>query len=285
MIQPEQKPLSVLEKIARAANKFGLYDFLIKPVYNVSQFTSPVTIPFDQDALTGQSITQSSLTIARTSASIGGVTYFHACDHNAVVGSSDTAQVIHEGNNIAFNRLYVWFPDLDVAISKISVNTAFGLNVSAYTSDNYSLVSAQLQIYTLQNNLQGGFQPEIILDKTYSSGLGNLTATGTQMFMVDDEITNWNGDGLFYGGVPVIFNWILTCTLGTGTSQQGIIPLHPYQAVNVPKTMGRSEIKLHANAALTHGDRMLKKQANLMRVDYVGTNIDGKDTKERLEVE
>lgn len=252
---------------------FSVLSYLIKPVYNVGDFGEDVVIPFDQEALALQSVTPSTSTIARTTETFGSVSAFPVDEHTSALSNIDAFGVANKGNNTQYTRINSWRPDMDVVLYKLDVNVAFGLNVSAYTSGNFSLTSVRLKIYTIEANAG----QRVLMDTTWTSGLGNLGATGSQIFIINEDDLL---DTQVYSGFPVIFEWTVTCGTGVGTRQEGIMPWFVYQASALTKTATRSELRIHVHAAVSHADKVLKRQQNEQRLDYSGINVRGRQNSD-----
>lgn len=253
---------------------FSVLSYLIKPVYNVGDFGEDIVIPLDQDLLTLQSITPSTSTFARTTETFGAVSAFPVDDHTTLASDKDAIGIAHEGNDTQFSRIYSWRPDMDVVLYKLDVNAAFGLNVSAYTSGNFSLTSVRIKIYTIEANAN----QRIIFNEVYTSGLGNLTATGSQIFVINEDVLL---DTEVYSGFPVIFEITVTSGTGVGTRQEGVLPWFPYQAAALIKSFSRSELRFHCHASVSHADKVLKRQQNDKKLDYGGINVLGKQNNEQ----
>lgn len=269
LLQIAQQPLQSL----------GIGSYLIKPVYNVGDYGEDFTLPFDQDLLTGQAIVFSTSTIARTDEDIqiaGTSTSLSPVDaHDTNFSDIDDGQILHEGDDTAYSRQFVFTPDMDAVLYKLDFNLCFGLNVSAYTNGNFALTSATILIQQLGNN--GGLIQ--LYSNTFTSGLGNLAATGTQLFIINADVIT---DIELYAGRPVIITLSTTIATGTGTEQVGIVPWFCYQTTAVPKSFSRSTIGMHLHAAVSHADKVLRRQANDQRLDYDGVRVDMKTNKEYM---
>ena len=256
----------------------GIYAYLIKPVYNVGDYGEDVVIPLDQDNLTYTSITWASSTFARTTEDVAGITTFPMDDHTTLASDKTTGGIANEGLNTQFDRIYSWRPDMDAVCYKIDFSMAFGLLVTNYAANNFKITSVRCKMFVVEANAN----QRVLSDITWQSGLGNLAANGSQVFLVKEDVL---ADIELYSGFPILIQITMTCGTGTGDRNEGILPWFPSQAADLVKSFARSEIRMHLHAAVSHADKVLRRQQNEQKLDYSGMNVRGMNNNEPLPVE
>lgn len=202
----------------------------IKKNYNFAQTNTDIFIPFN-DILTAQAITFSTLT------SLTGTTdesNFPIEDVPIVISNTDSGAILHAGNDTQFDRIYTWRPPYSGILYKFGLHLALGLNVSAQSAGNFNLGTVVITI-SQQNPTR------VIYQQTYLSGATNITATGTNVFVIDDTQTP---KAHFEPDQPVTIRIVMTVTTGTGTRQEGLIPFYTKQLAANPKIFSLSGIIL-----------------------------------------
>ena len=246
----------------------------IKPVYDVSNYGEDITIQCGIDNLSLQSITASTASFFKATETVNidgtATTTFPLEDLDIVLTDIDTFAIAHEGNNTAFNRIYVIEPDMTAFVYKASIKMAFALNVSAFTSSTFDLESVQFIIKQSVNDSM----TELIDNFSVTATLTGLTNTGTQIFLIvaDRHYTNFKA----IKGRPITIQIIVNETTGTGTRQVGLMPCFPFQAAAVIKPVTTSVMSLHLHPALDHAFPVFRDQNAMQLLDYSGvSNPDG----------
>lgn len=187
------------------------------------------------DTLTLQDITVSSSSIARTTRTIDGAVHASCEDYEAVLSNTNTLPILHEGNDTQFSREYFFTAPCNFRLTKVNIHIGFGLNVSAYTSGDPNLDSVDIKLHRFSDVRRE------IASARYSSGLSALSATGSQIFLVDDSffITE-NFDTGDYLSVEIVTN----ATAGMTTRQEGVMPMYPTQLASTAKLLSQSAFEV-----------------------------------------
>ena len=222
----------------------------VTPVYNISSEIVPTFLAFGTDVLTSQSVTLSTAVITRSTD--GG--NFPIDDIPYFLSNIDTVGLIHEGDDTVFSRIYTWTPDFTTLVYKATFNIAMGLNVSVYTALNFNI--GRLRITVRQRE-----PVRVIYDQILASGAANQAATGLSYHIFNADISE-----PFYAlaGRPIDITIELTSTAGTGTRQEGILPVFPFQAAAVTKMFSLSGVVFYGHAGIDYGDPVFKD--NLGRI-------------------
>ena len=242
----------------------------IKPVYDVSNYGEDLSIQLGIDTLTLQSITASTSTFEKLTDSIkldgSATTVFPVEDMDLVLSDTDVFGIAHEGNNTAFDRIYVFEPDMTAYVYKASIKAAFGLNVSAYSSGNFAIDNVHVSIKQLINS----DLTEVIDEFDLPCTLANLTATGSQIFIAvaDRHYTNFKA----VKGRPITIQITIAETTGTGTRQVGIMPCFPFQAAAIIKPVTTSVLSVHVHPTLDHAFPVFRDQNSMQLLDYSGVS-------------
>jgi len=186
--------------------------------------------------LTMTAITPSTATFAQETEQDGS---FPSDDFDIIISNVDEIGLVNEGDDTQFNRIYQWKPSFSTMVHKLNIVLGTALNVSAYTSGNFSLDSVRVVV---TENLPDGTLRNNIFDKTIVSGLGNLTATGTQIFLLKVKSDReFKIDSANVLQIQLITN----TSLGTGTSQEGLLPFYCFNTTATNKFFTNSQVKLH----------------------------------------
>ena len=215
------------------------------PTANALDYGQDIPLHLTSVGFTEQSITFSSSAITR-SLHEGGQP-LDAIPH--VYSDTDTGLILHEGNDAAFDVDYVFENDMPAVVYKISINVCMGLNVSAYSSGNFNLNDLIVTI------TQKGSTTKSLYTNTFNSGATTTTATGTTLHWFTVDVVE---PFQLFPNQPLTINLKLDTTLGSGTSQEGIVSVAPYVKTAVMKSFAESAIIFHVHADLSHADDIFR---------------------------
>lgn len=164
-------------------------------------------------------------------------------DPGRFFSSSDAGYIINEGNNNQFSENFSFRPNISGVLTQMRLNFAMALNVSSYTSGNFSLDGVGVTVNSYQNSTQpvpfsSNGQIELLPEVDFTP----LTATGTQIIIVRTVL---NGSVQLVPGQPLTVELTLDTTLGTGNSQAGLLPFFPLYATTANKFNYESSLQLH----------------------------------------
>jgi len=225
------------------------------PVYNTGDYGEDISLHLTSVGFTEKSITFSSAAITR-SLDEGGQP-LDAIPH--VYSDTDTGLILHEGDDATFNTDYVFNSDMPAVIYKTSINVCMGLSVSAYSSGNFNLNNLVVTIK------EKGASDRVIYTNTFNSGATTTTATGVTLHWFTVDVVQ---PFQVFPNQPITINLTLDTSLGSGTSQEGIVSVAPYVKTAVMKSFAESCIILHAHADLAHADDVFR--FNMKRVSQLG---------------
>lgn len=142
-----------------------------------------------------------------------------------VTSSADSIALVNEADDTAFDEEFALKPRRAFELQQVHINLCAGLNVSSYDSGNFVMSAVQVDIvqYTAESNYP------IVLNLRYATGHANLAATGTQLMIVKDSPNI--ARVLLSPNDHISVRVRTTSSLGTGTSQAGICPIFPLNAV------------------------------------------------------
>lgn len=204
----------------------------------------PVALGLDS-ALALQSITPSTSTFIQAVEQDGS---FPAEDIDLIVSNVDAIGIAHEGDDTEFDRIYSWKPSFNTKIHKLNLICAIGFNVSAHSSGNFALGSVKV---TITENLPDGTIRNTITTETLESGHGNLTATGSQVFIFK---VRTHRDIILDQANNIQVRIETTTVNDTGTFQVGILPFFCFQSEAISKWFTGSQFKLHLKEIVKHGN-------------------------------
>lgn len=217
----------------------------VLPTANVLDYGQDVSLHLTTVGMTEQAITFSSAAITR-SLDEGGQP-LDAFPH--VYSDIDDGLLLHEGNDTTFDTDYVFNSDMIAVVYKLSVNVCFGLNVSAYGAGNFNLGDLVVTVTE-----QGGSKRNLYTN-TFQSGAANLAATGTSLHWFTVDIVQ---PFQIFPNQPITVNLKLETSLGTGTSQAGIVSVAPFLNTAVMKSFNESVVSFHVHADVAHADDVFR---------------------------
>ena len=225
------------------------------PTANVLDYGEDLALHLTTAGLSEKSITFSSAAITRSTDDSGQP--LDAIPH--VYSDTDTGLILHEGNDTTFNESYVFNSDMPAVIYKVSINVCMGLSVSAYSSGNFNLGNL---IVTITSE---GASTKNIYTNTFASGATTTTATGVTLHWFTVDVVQ---PFRVFPNQPVTINLKTDTTLGSGTSQEGIVTVAPFVKTAVMKSFAESCIIFHVHADLSHADDIFRY--NMQRVSNLG---------------
>ena len=212
-------------------------------VYGVDNFGTDVFLPILDANLTAQSITIS--TSAVTQSSDGGNVPIDPTD--LLFSDTDTIQLLHEGDDTAFDQTYRWRPDMSAIDYKTEVLLAIGLNVSSFTSGSIDLSDVFITITAVN-------QSEVLFKRTpFPIDMVAKTGATAAWFIFHADVVE---QFKVYSGNPIDIRVEIPAASETGTSvtQTGILPIFPYSTPAVMKPFTPSGFRFHIHASLDHAD-------------------------------
>lgn len=246
-------------------------NLLSKPTYDVSSYGEDLQLPLGTLPLALQSITWSTIDTLQ-------VVDSDMEHYSRLVSDIDTLGIMNEGDGVAFNETWHFLSDMSAFCYKFNLTFAVGLAVTAYTSGDHSVDSAQVIINEL---LPDGTKLREIANMTKNTGMVSLTATGTSIVIMTFE---GNTPFKIAQGNIIELQIILgrTDTL-VATTFEGIMPLFYFQEGSLAKLMIESTLALHLHPALDHAFPVFRDESIQEGLDYSGVAKDG-NSREHLPI-
>ncbi len=212
------------------------------PTYGVDNFGTKVFLPILDSALTAQTVDISAGTI--TQSTDGGFRSINETD--ILYSDTGTMQLLHAGNDTAFDQTYRWRPSMSAVIYKTEILLGVGLNVSSFTSGVIDLSDLTIQIG------EAG-QVEVAYKNTFPITMTAKTGASPAWFIFHLTITE---PFKVYSSNPIDVNIQINAASETGvsTTQTGLLPIFPYTTADVMKPFVPSGITFHMNASLDRSD-------------------------------
>ena len=216
----------------------------ILPTYGVDNYGHDIFIPVANDAgLSAVSITPSTTTITQ-SVSSGAIP---TDSQDTLLADADTIQLLHQGNDTEFNRVYRFNPDMTAAVYKTRILLAIGLNVSVRVSGTITLPNAFVTITEVIG------EQNVLFDGVFALTIAGLSGVASSYFILDADFSS-----IFkvFSGNPIDIRIRIPAAAESGdsTTQVGILPLFCYQSAAVLKPFTLSGITFHIHASLDHAD-------------------------------
>jgi len=228
---------------------------LIKPVYDVSNFGTAVTLPLN--CLTGSTTTLTPST----------ATFVQVLEDSKVpidevdmfITDSDKMAGIYPSNDTDFDTTWHWDVDMSNQAYQITMNFAVFDKVSAYTSGNFAIDNVQIII----KQVGGGEGEYVYVNKIIDPGMANMVSATEQVAIINfsTRVSAKVADK------PLTFQIKVNTSSGVGTYQTGIVPLFCYFGAAVPKTWTTSSVLLHIHADLAHAFPIFRDEDNMNMID------------------
>ena len=228
---------------------------LIKPVYDVSNFGTGVTLPLN--CLTGSTTTLTPST----------ATFVQVLEDSKVpidevdmfITDSDKMALVHAGNDTDYDTTWHWDVDMSNQAYQITMNFAVAMKVSAYTSGNFAIDNVQIII----KQVGGGEGEYVYVNKVIDPGMANMVSVTEQVAIINfsTRVSAKVADK------PLTFQIKVNTSSGVGTYQTGIVPLFCYFGAAVPKTWTTSSVLLHIHADLAHAFPIFRDEDNMNMLD------------------
>jgi len=229
---------------------------LIKPTYDVSNFGTDITLPFNSITGTGQTtLTPSTATFVQvledSRIPIDEVAMF--------ITDSDKMELIHAGDDTDFDESFVWTPDMSSQAYLLSFSFAVGMKVSSYTSGNFKISDVQV----VCNQIGGGEGTVTVVNKIIDPGMANMVGVAEQVAIINFSTKS----SVKVFDKPLTFQIKVNTDSGVGTFQCGIVPLFCYFGSAVPKTWTISSVLMHIHADLAHAFPIFRDEDNMNMLD------------------
>ena len=228
---------------------------LIKPVYDVSNFGTGVTLPLNCLSGSTTTLTPSTATFVQvledSKVPIDEVDMF--------ITDSDKMALVHAGNDTDYDTTFEWSVDMSNQAYQITMNFAVAMKVSAYTSGNFAIDNVQIII----KQVGGGEGEYVYVNKIIDPGMANMTSATEQVAIINfsTRVSAKVADK------PLTFQIKVNTSSGVGTYQTGIVPLFCYFGAAVPKTWTTSSVLLHIHADLAHAFPIFRDEDNMNMLD------------------
>ena len=228
---------------------------LIKPVYDVSNFGTGVTLPLNCLSGSTTTLTPSTATFVQvledSKVPIDEVDMF--------ITDSDKMALVHAGNDTDYDTTWHWDVDMSNQAYQITMNFAVAMKVSAYTSGNFKIDNVQVII----KQVGGGEGSFVYVNKIIDPGMANMVSATEQVAIINfsTRVSAKVADK------PLTFQIKVNTSSGSGTYQTGIVPLFCYFGAAVPKTWTTSSVLLHIHADLAHAFPIFRDEDNMNMLD------------------
>jgi len=228
---------------------------LIKPVYDVSNFGTDVTLPLN--CLSGNTVTLTPSTA--TFVQVLEDSKVPIDEVNMFIMDSDKMAGIYPSNDTDFDTTFEWSVDMSNQAYQITMNFAVFQKVSSYSSGNFKIDDVQIVI----KQIGGGEGDYTYVNKIIDPGMANMVSATEQVAIINfsTKVSAKVADK------PLTFQIKVNTSSGSGTYQTGIVPLFCYFSSAVPKTFTTSSVLLHVHADLAHAFPIFRDEDNMNMID------------------
>jgi len=143
----------------------------------------------------------------------------------------------HGTNNQNFDRSYRWTPDISAMVEKFTINIAFVMDMTAFTSNNAQLTSVRVTITEVGTEKQ-------IYDGQFPTGLAVQDAVEISQFVLCRTIDNQSI--MLQGGVALDIRLrTVFAQTATNTIRTGMVPFFATTSDSRSKFFSQSGILFH----------------------------------------
>ena len=262
-VQGAQKPVArtiqqPVQRIARALQR------RIKPTFDLAYYGKDLHIDLVDPTLTGSTTFtySAAATVHRTTvhdftaagSSVNYVPLPHSTEK--LLTTLDTALLVHEGDNTAFDQTYLIEADMTAALHQIQLSFAVAMNVASYTDATLALDSVSITLSSYMSSNSPITQP---ITKTIrpSSAFSALAAAGTHLFIIRDFLDipmKLRVNGAMLMNIKIN----TTGSRGSDTYQVGLVDMYPIAKSTAAKRLYPSEIIVHIHPLPEHADELAK---------------------------
>lgn len=239
----------------------------IKPTYNISQGAVIDFVPLDiqRDMV---SFNYPSTTVLTNTETLDSITSYQSTSAtNRILTNIDTVSGYSFGDDTQLDFILFVKPFSSFEILQCFINAGFTLNVSAYTSGNFSFDSVQLDVLLFNGTETASTQN--VFNTTFTTGHGNLTAAGTQTYIVQAQF----GDVSIRPFDKIGFRFRMNVSVGVGTRQELLLPFYSWSATSGNKKFYESGISTHALPNFDNAAPALKNQMRSFPIDTFGAPL------------
>lgn len=217
------------------------------PVYGVDHYGTDVFLPILDSNLTAQTVDISAGAITQ-SASAGSVPIEQT---DILYSDVATMQLLHEGDDTAFDQTYTWTPDMSAVVYKTSFLLGIGLNVSSFTSGSIDLSNLIITITERPD-------AKVIYKNTFAIDMVAKTGATPAWFIFHADVVE---AFKVFSANPIDVQIEIAAASETGVSvtQTGLLPIFPYATADVIKPFTPSGITFHIHASLDHSDPVFNR--------------------------
>jgi len=239
----------------------------IKPVYNVSQGAITDFVPLEAQ-LALVSFNYPDTTIAINTETLDSVTAYQSTSGtNRVLSNIDTISGYSFGDDTQLDYIMFVKPFSSFEITQCFINAAFTLNVSAYTSGDFSMDSIDLDVLSFDGTSTAS--SKTIFNTRFTTGFGNLTAAGTQTYIMQAQF----GGNSIKASDKLGFRFRMNVSVGVGTRQELLLPFFYWTATAGNKKMYESGISTHMLPSFDAAQAAFKDQLRSFPIDTFGAPI------------
>ncbi len=245
------------------------FNTIVTPTYDLSNYGKDLFIPLNDAGTNTQTFTNSSATIIRNQLDLLGGTDngVEVYDYPSVIANEDTLVMWHAGNDTQFSRTYRYSPDAQAIITKLYLNIAFALNISAFTDNGVTFNSVDVTVTERAND--DGTGDRQLFTQTYPTGHNQLGATGTDIFILSAVV----GDLVIKKNLPLDILFVTNMTkVGTNTRQEGIVPFFSWNPVSAVKPYSLSGYGLHVMTSYDNAQPILRQDIKGFTQNIFGTS-------------
>lgn len=235
------------------------FDILVTPTYNLAEYGKDLFIPLTSSVgANTRTIANNNATILRNTFTAGAAatTGEEIDDYPTVIANEDTLTMCHDGNDASYDRVFRYNPDAQARLSKIYMNVAFSVVMSAFTSGTLQFDSVDVTVTEREND--SGIGDKIVFSNTFATSHGTIGAIDVADIFILSAVF---GDIDLTKNLPLDFRFEINVTEASKvyTYQTGIIPFFSYNPVSAVKSYSLSGLGMHLNTDLDNAQTVLRK--------------------------
>lgn len=162
--------------------------------------------------------------------------------------------LVYEANDTEFSASFDWYPPTDVIVDRLLSNFAVGLIESAHSAGSFGISSVRFLVDVFKRNETEKITPPMNVTAT-GGGVTGLAANGANGYCIYNFIKR--DPFIAYAGGKVRFQIVATISTGTGTYQNGIMPIFPYHSTGGMRSYFKSGCLLHTRPIVIEGGNLI----------------------------
>lgn len=229
------------------------------PVYDVSNYGTDKFIPLIETLDMG-TFTQSGLDEIKRTLEDGNIP---VDDVPQIISNLDEIPYYDHGtDDEAYDRTYSWRPDMTAMVYKITLNMAFVMDMTAWTSNEANFTGVKV-------TFSEGPDGKVLYSNIFKTGLADQGQVGASLYILHADVAV---PFKVYSAQAISIRVQTTFTqTATNTIRFGMVPFFATTADNYSKFFSQSGVVFHIHASLDHATPIFRADHPL--INHIWQNV------------